>query len=67
MRNTENYGYISKIFKKALENSDVSIDILNNRLCRIENKIRIRIEMVLRQLSILQREEHELSTMLNYK
>lgn len=67
MERAEESAYISKLFKKALENSDLSVDLLNSKLCKIENRIRNRIDVVLRQLSILQREESELDSIFTHK
>ncbi|KAI5193026.1 hypothetical protein NEMIN01_2370 [Nematocida minor] len=60
-------AYITRTFKRALENENVSVELLSNRLGKIERKIRNRIDVVLRQLSMLQREQVELESMHSQK
>lgn len=67
MEKNRDYSYISGLYRKLLENDDTSLELIDRRMYKIESRIRNRLEAILMQLSILQREEKELETIIEEK
>ncbi|KAH9385605.1 uncharacterized protein NEMAJ01_0501 [Nematocida major] len=64
MKSSEEYSYARILYRKMLEDESSSLDAMEVHIDKLEKNLRDRIDAVLRQLSILQREEKELQTII---
>ncbi|EIJ89150.1 hypothetical protein NEPAR06_0245 [Nematocida parisii] len=64
MKWKEDCSYICRLYKELLNNKESSVEVMHKKINRLESQMRRRADLLIRQLSILQREEKELEDIL---